>query len=545
MSIEDRQKQFQDSMVESLGDNASVNVNFGISNIARVISGGIIVGVANLVTLGQKKDKTSLSYLSRICPYPDVEVYFAITIKSGIQDIFYRLDAMIALGGSGDQHFTDSNKNVGLCLDNNGLAYLFHSKSYPPVNPAELIHPLPTFLNPGIEVESINYSVYADTPGKYTRPAVTGLIDMFRQLVGDERVHNKDLWGRGGTLPEDMRRQPADVSLDEIRESISLLGGHYQKEIVNRLHFGLTYLENRHFVLLTGVSGTGKTGIAVKYAYAVHGLTDLRDENPLLFMCRVRPDWTDPSGLLGYVDIVTQNYTVPAFLEAIFTANRNPSSPVFVCLDEMNLARVEYYFADILSAMETPEVPVRLHSNSEPYTGDAGFEVPNSFYWPRNLYIVGTMNVDETTGIPSPKVLDRAVVIDMSEIDLSGFFNKVKSESEEIKKLVEICEEPLNKCYNSMRRHQLGFGYRATDDVIRYVLAAKEKDTIEEDVRILVDQQILQKILTKLRGTHEQASMLEELRGHLTGFNESREFVISLEKRLEEIGSFNAIQAMA
>ena len=134
----------------------------------------------------------------------------------------------------------------------------------------------------------------------------------------------------------------------------------------------------------------------------------------------MRPEWTDPTGLTGYYDVLSNRYVVPPFLEAVLLATAYPDSPVFVVLDEMNLARVEYYFSDVLSAIETGEA-LLLHANSVPLEGTTGTSIRAELPLPPNLYITGTVNVDETTNAVSDKVLDRAVVIDMSAVDLAGF----------------------------------------------------------------------------------------------------------------------------
>ena len=94
-------------------------------------------------------------------------------------------------------------------------------------------------------------------------------------------------------------------------------------------------------------------------------------------------------------------------------ATAHPNSPVFVLLDEMNLARVEYYFSDVLSCIETGEA-LQLHSNSVPLEGSTGISISAEMPIPTNLYIIGTINVDETTNPVSDKVLDRAIIIEMS-----------------------------------------------------------------------------------------------------------------------------------
>ena len=106
-------------------------------------------------------------------------------------------------------------------------------------------------------------------------------------------------------------------------------------------------------------------------------------------------------------------------------------SPVFVVLDEMNLARVEYYFSDVLSAIETG-VPLQLHSSAVPLEGSTGGEVRAEIPLPANLFITGTINVDETTNPVSDKVLDRASLIDMSAVDIPGFLSKLTRASPDL-----------------------------------------------------------------------------------------------------------------
>ena len=159
---------------------------------------------------------------------------------------------------------------------------------------------------------------------------------------------------------------------------------------------------------------------------AVHGFTSTDAADPFLFVCPVRPEWTDPTGLTGYYDVLSNRYVVPPFLEAVLLATAHRDSPVFVVLDEMNLARVEYYFSDVLSAVETGE-PLQLHSSGVPLEGSTGTTVPAALPLPPNLYITGTVNIDETTNPVSDKVLDRAIVIDMSAVDLPGFLDALES----------------------------------------------------------------------------------------------------------------------
>jgi hypothetical protein len=350
-----------------------------------------------------------------------------------------------------------------------------------------------------------------------------------------------DLWAEE-SISDAMRRMPASIPIADIEAQIVHLGGHYSPAIIRRYHNGLNFHPRRHFVILSGVSGTGKTSLAQRYAYAVHGLDALQNNDPLFFWCRVRPDWTDPTGLLGHYDVFSQKFTVPPFLDAVLTANAYPSSPVFVCLDEMNLARVEYYLADVLSAMETPDSRIQLHTNATAFDGDSGVKVPKTIPWPSNLFIVGTINMDETTSVPSPKVLDRAVVLDVSDIDVTAIVEELKAESALINWAGERCGPTLVSIYNVLKKHQQAFGYRTIEDVLRYVgFAAGDLDDAVATGRLL-DQQINQKVLTKLRGTHEQAQMLDELKQILNAFELCIATLKRLESELGEIGSFQGMR---
>ena len=161
--------------------------------------------------------------------------------------------------------------------------------------------------------------------------------------------------------------------------------------------------------------------------------------DPFLFVCPVRPEWTDPTGLTGYDDVLSNRYIVPPFLEAVMLATAHRDSPVFVLLDEMNLARVEYYFSDALSCIETGE-PLQLHSNAVPLEGSTGTSIPAEIPLPANLYVVGTINVDETTNPVSDKVLDRAIVINMSAVHLQDFLATLDAREPGLKDAREACE---------------------------------------------------------------------------------------------------------
>jgi 5-methylcytosine-specific restriction protein B len=168
-------------------------------------------------------------------------------------------------------------------------------------------------------------------------------------------------------------------------------------------------LATKPFMILSGLSGSGKTLLATTFG-------EWLGYDQVLLQ-PVRPDWTSPEAILGYEDRTSESsnsqhaWSVPRSLSFILTAMRNPTKPYVLVLDEMNLAHVEQYFADVLSGMESnqPMVPN--------LTRDAqGWRMPprDAEYlpWPKNLFVIGTINTDETTYAFSHKVLDRASVIE-------------------------------------------------------------------------------------------------------------------------------------
>jgi 5-methylcytosine-specific restriction protein B len=241
--------------------------------------------------------------------------------------------------------------------------------------------------------------------------------------------------------------------------------------------------------------------------------------------------------LTGYYDVLSNRYVVPPFLEAVLVATAYPDSPVFVVLDEMNLARVEYYFSDVLSVIETGE-PLQLHASSVPLEGSNGTSIRAELPLPRNLYITGTINVDETTNPVSDKVLDRAIVIDMSTVDLQGFLAKLEAREPALQEARAACETYLIGAHGQMTAHGLGFGYRVTEEVVRYHAFAAEH--LKTPAVETTDDLMVQKVLVKLRGTLKQRLLLNGLQKALDGLPRSQAFIERLISDLNEFGSFQA-----
>lgn len=225
----------------------------------------------------------------------------------------------------------------------------------------------------------------------------------------------------------------------------------------------ITAIKSKPFLLLAGISGTGKSRIVRELARACWGVDspEYKDHKPKNFeMIQVKPNWHDSSELIGYVSRLGDEPTFIAgdFLKFVVRAWENESTPYFLCLDEMNLAPVEQYFAEYLSVVEsrkrneTGKVvtdPILKPEFEKERNGEHAEFVPKAWYKklidellvdcsdsqkdvlkqqfidegitiPQNLIIVGTVNMDETTFSFSRKVLDRAMTIEMNEVDLYG-----------------------------------------------------------------------------------------------------------------------------
>ena len=206
----------------------------------------------------------------------------------------------------------------------------------------------------------------------------------------------------------------------------------------------ITAIKSKPFLLLAGISGTGKSRIVRELARACweEGTEEYKAQKPKNFqMVQVKPNWHDSSDLIGYVSRVSgkAEYVAGDFLRFIAKAWEDKDTPYFLCLDEMNLAPVEQYFAEYLSVVESR----KSHEDGTVTTDPILEKVDEEWYFnltasltteesirtqfrdngiciPQNLIVVGTVNMDETTFSFSRKVLDRAMTIEMNDVDLHG-----------------------------------------------------------------------------------------------------------------------------
>ncbi|MDO4512319.1 MAG: AAA family ATPase [Bacteroidales bacterium] len=206
----------------------------------------------------------------------------------------------------------------------------------------------------------------------------------------------------------------------------------------------ITAIKSKPFLLLAGISGSGKSRIVRELARACweEGSAEYEEHKPRNFeMVQVKPNWHDSSELIGYVSRVSgkPEFIAGDFLKFVAKAWSEPDVPYFLCLDEMNLAPVEQYFAEYLSVVESrknkdgvvvtdpiikksPDDWFRVLTSELTGDDEALREqfLAEGISLPQNLIVVGTVNMDETTFSFSRKVLDRAMTIEMNEVDLRG-----------------------------------------------------------------------------------------------------------------------------
>ena len=280
--------------------------------------------------------------------------------------------------------------------------------------------------------------------------------------------------------------------LPALRSSPATAGFVFDDADLRALHLAWHSHPHKRFVILSGLSGTGKTALLRHYAQVYCEQLGLDVEHHRAVV-PVSPDWRDPAGLLGYFNALHADPTYQAepALRLVLAAAKRPDLPYFLILDEMNLARVEHYFAPFLSAMETGDKLV-LHAQDEPVNG-----VQPWIRWPRNLFIGGTINMDETTHAISDKVLDRAFTLEFWQVDLPAFFERRAAAGNPRHAVAEAELLALHAALAPIRRH---FGYRTASEVLGVLDAATAAGLDAAAIAQVLDQAIFSKVLPRLRG---------------------------------------------
>lgn len=293
----------------------------------------------------------------------------------------------------------------------------------------------------------------------------------------------------------------------------------------------LTAVRTKPFLILAGVSGTGKTHLPITIAKAT---------GSAYHVAPVAPSWIDSSQLVGYRDIEGTFHPGPLLLFAKI-AQENPEKEHFFILDEMNLARVEYYLSEVLSCMETMEVnPSTGRLESLPIAPDSDATYCDVGI-PSNLCFIGSINMDESTQPISKKVLDRAFVLEFNDIDLTAqnrpaptptvlqswtaadwgadrvpLYGTCGLTNDEFQAISSLLHD-INKIF---RPAGFNFGFRLRNEVCAFVANARGLEQYFSGPNICsspLDSALKSKILTRVEGhTMLLADILKDLRAILT-----------------------------
>jgi MoxR-like ATPase len=280
--------------------------------------------------------------------------------------------------------------------------------------------------------------------------------------------------------------QTAQTPIETIVERVRARGFALDEALIRAYHVAL---QTKPLVILPGISGTGKTRLTRLYADAVYNIP-AGQQNEHYLLVAVQPDWHNARDLLGYYNALTSTFHPTPFLRFLLRAASDPATPYFVCLDEMNLARPEYYLAPVLSALETEDHEIDLGVPGATVESTTGETLQNPFRLPLNVRITGTVNVDESTHTLSDKLLDRANVIELTDVDLAAFRQSYHGPVD------EEAWQTITQIHEIVTRAGQPFGYRTVTEMLRYIEQARGVLPANQ----ALDQQIRQKILPKLRG---------------------------------------------
>jgi 5-methylcytosine-specific restriction protein B len=319
--------------------------------------------------------------------------------------------------------------------------------------------------------------------------------------------------------PMSKSRNQIDLNLKSFIQKTQDAGLIFSEQIIQRL---IASLCAKPFVILSGLSGSGKTKIAQSF---VHWICEKETQYKIV---PVGADWINREPLLGYPNgLDAKEYITPdsGVIHLLMEAKKeeNKSKPFFLILDEMNLSHVERYFADFLSIMETEDT-IKLYTGNERESLDS-LKIPFDLPWPNNLFIIGTVNIDETTYMFSPKVLDRANVIEFRITDdeigkylmdpsipklenlqgkgitMAESFLSIAEKTDIVKN--EAITKELVAFFNHLKTVGAEFGYRSATEIMQLAAKLKMLEPTITDKKCL-DIAIMQKLLPKLHGSRSK-----------------------------------------
>lgn len=340
--------------------------------------------------------------------------------------------------------------------------------------------------------------------------------------------------------------------------------GFHEVQETEYIRSYLTALRTKPFMLLAGISGTGKSRIVRKLAQATTTQKYDKDEDrwkdnrPENFeLIQVKPNWHNSMDVVGFYSNISGKYEFTPFVEFIVKAWQHKDTPYFLCLDEMNLAPVEEYFAEFLSAIESRSTDengdyitdpiikpfknfgekegksmlIQLLGNADPIDKNP---IAIHFYekgltLPPNLMVMGTVNMDETTFSFSRKVLDRAMSVEMNEVDYDKFLS---GESEQFPLLTDLNDLLVNRPQRAaevteeiesdkviaylkdvntlMEGTPFKLGYRAANEAMLYVAACKKFAGSDYALENALDEFTLMKILSRIEGDDSRLGITDD-----------------------------------
>lgn len=343
----------------------------------------------------------------------------------------------------------------------------------------------------------------------------------------------------------------------------------------------LTAIRTKPFILLAGISGTGKSRLVRTLAYKTCIKKELRNDpkKPGNFeLIPVRPNWHDSSELIGYVSRINgEKYITTSFLKFIAKAWQHTDVPFLLCLDEMNLAPVEQYFAEYLSIIETRQVKngelvtdfiiskesfvnQKLYNQLLTDLELRGSKFSEGISIPSNLIVIGTVNMDETTHSFSRKVLDRAMTFEMNNVDLTAGLEMSKNDwsypesfiskneiignytsgaevySQAFREKDEVIGF-LKKINNELDGTPFKIAYRVRDEFLIYCFYASQNPTANWLTNAL-DEMTNMKILSRIEGDENKTGkVLTNLQRIVTAdFKKSNAKIKEMETRLQSNG---------
>lgn len=382
----------------------------------------------------------------------------------------------------------EANRQKGISQEHNSLNYILGllKESYLLTSDAKYYNNISDFYIGFIQSEK-NYNIASyivntcDTVfyfDKNLSDRDRNIINEYGKYINDNRKYTKFI--------KDITNI---INIFDFKEYCENKGYYYDIDLIRRF---ITSLDTKRFLLITGISGTGKTKIAELWIDFLNCNLDRS------IQIAIGSNWNDNKKLLGFKNILFdhENSYEPTKLVDLFKkANEDLNNEYIIILDEMNLSYVERYFADFLSALESLKREIILPDG-------------NYIYWTDNIKVIGTVNIDETTYMFSPKVLDRANVIEMNGVQPSQYIDVVINSNEKIYKCIKEkywfndYKQMLDELYFAMNKN---FSYRVIDEITKYISNNMTLFSNQENSwKKYLDEQIYQKILPKLHGNRAE-----------------------------------------